>query len=1007
GAGVNTAILTVTAKDEFGNLISGAAVSLAGDSASTITGGADTAGDGTSTFSVSSDIAKDVNYTVTVGSTDVLTRQVITFTPAVANAGNSEVDTNVSSVVADGVSQATITVTAKDEFDNLIPNAAVVLSSTATSTISADGNTDENGTYTYTVSALNAGDINYTATISTVGITDNATVTFTPQVFSGALSTASITKDNSVADGIEVNTIQVTALDVNSNPIAGATVSFAYTILGLADCTTNSSGVCESNATITIADQYFGGVDVNGDPLFSTPAMTFVAGDLNVSHSTVETNTSTVLANGTSQATITVTAKDINDNPIENVAITLVGNPSDSNISGNGSTAADGTYTYTVSSSNVGDVNYTATVDATPITPDLTVSFTVGAADADTSTLTATPINLVADGVAQTTVTIIARDASGHLLDDANVTAIQAGSSLVSVVSNDSNGSYSYTATSIIAEDVIYGAGITGAGGISDSKTVTFTAGDANASTSTVAVIANNAFANDDANNTLRATILDTNNNPVSGETVSFSEPVGVTLSSATCTTDANGECDVNVTSALYGDYNSTVSITDGNLSDSPASYSFVAVLSTNISIDNADIISVLTSTNTNSGSIGSAGHIVSIPYTVLSAETTLKAYSISVILDSLVTSNGENDIVATLSWAEQNLSVGSGLFDANISIDDSAGNNNGLYDAVEDTNTTAAVFSFPTDDVGTEGNVTLSIVALEPHEVLGYIVIDEGSNANGSFGGANYEVKMGIESIIGVNGGGSVQDEFYDVNGTYSLGVATMSGMIGTDGGWAQFYHDGSVPFQADELYLAIDEYNHSSLDRAHTDEKVSYWIFDQDTNLAWMEVQEVASVSEVWQKVSFRNSYTSPIATCTYSLEKDNSGTEANNPAVVRLSHIETDSMYIRIQSAKVPAESVTAGAVHCIVVEEGDHVFDDRNVSAAKVNSFDTNEQGDWAASKSENVGYTQTFVSPVVLGQVMSFNENAQQWVAFYSSDGSDDTTPVAHTTTNLFVGKQIS
>ena len=96
-------------------------------------------------------------------------------------------------------------------------------------------------------------------------------------------------------------------------------------------------------------------------------------------------------------------------------------------------------------------------------------------------------------------------------------------------------------------------------------------------SASSVTVITDNQTANGTAQDVLRATILTATNAPVSGVTVTFTQPSNVTLTPAlTCVTDSLGICEVNATSTVVGTYSSTVSITAGEITNSPISYSFV-----------------------------------------------------------------------------------------------------------------------------------------------------------------------------------------------------------------------------------------------------------------------------------------------------------------------------------------------------------------------------------------------------------------------------------------------
>jgi len=282
--------------------------------------------------------------------------------------------------------------------------------------------------------------------------------------------------------------------------------------------------------------------------------------------------------------------------------------------------------------------------------------------------------------------------------------------------------------------------------------------------------------------------------------------------------------------------------------------------------------------------------------------------------------------------------------------------------------------------------------------ETLGYIVVEEGSGTVRSDSRprkwTSYKMALGSDSIDGVDNDGASYDLGYD----YQIGTATLNAMDGADGGWAVFY--GSDPFNGDYLDLAIDEdelgTSSNEPERSHTSEQVAYWVFEEDPGLDWMEVQKVSNVGSDWVTVNFNNSYTTPVAVCTYNLTTKN-----NNEAVVRVQSVQSSSMQIKLQRP-IAGTDVTAGDVYCMVMEEGTHSFDGLNAEAHRVDSDLTNRSSNWSSSKMENVGYSQSYTNPVVLGQVMSYNDT--DWSVFWCSDGSSKDTPPS--SSSLYVGKHV-
>ncbi len=97
------------------------------------------------------------------------------------------------------------------------------------------------------------------------------------------------------------------------------------------------------------------------------------------------------------------------------------------------------------------------TADAAAITDTAQVSFTPGAADAATSSVTAAPASVVADGTTST-VTVTVLDANSNPISGATVSLAQDGSSTISAVTDNNDGTYTFTVNSTTAETVTYTA---------------------------------------------------------------------------------------------------------------------------------------------------------------------------------------------------------------------------------------------------------------------------------------------------------------------------------------------------------------------------------------------------------------------------------------------------------------------------------------------------------------------------------------------------------------------
>ena len=155
-------------------------------------------------------------------------------------------------------------------------------------------------------------------------------------------------------------------------------------------------------------------------------------------------------------------------------------------------------------------------------------------------------------------------------------------------------------------------------------------------------------------------------------------------------------------------------------------------------------------------------------------------------------------------------------------------------------------------------------------------------------------------------------------------------------------------------------------------------------------LEVQLIASVSTSWQTVSLNNSYTSAIPICTYNLTSF-SGANPNYdypPAVVRIRNIASNSFDVRIQGWEDSA-AATAN-VHCLIADTGAHTlpggtkFEAHSVVSDQTSGRNATD-GAWSQALLENVSSTliNTYAAPVVLGQVISYNDNRAS--VFHTTD----------------------
>jgi hypothetical protein len=314
-----------------------------------------------------------------------------------------------------------ITVTARDGLGNPIAGASVSLAATGsnnTFTPAGPYTTDGSGVATATLNSTTAQGKTVSATINSVGITQTQAVTVNPAAVSAShslvgVSTGTITASN----GSSATTITATARDAFDNPIQGATVVLAAlpttgNTLTQPGSTTNASGVTTGTLSSTKAEGKTVSATINGVPITQTQPVTVNPAAVSASHSLVAVSTGTITAsNGSSATTITATARDVFDNPIQGATVVLAVSPTTGNsLTQPGSTTnASGVATGTLSSTKAEGKTVSATINGVVITQ--TQGVTVNPAAADHLAFFVQPSTTAATGTIAPPVEVEIRDA--------------------------------------------------------------------------------------------------------------------------------------------------------------------------------------------------------------------------------------------------------------------------------------------------------------------------------------------------------------------------------------------------------------------------------------------------------------------------------------------------------------------------------------------------------------------------------------------------------------------
>jgi hypothetical protein len=178
--GSDESILTVTVLDAQGNPVPGV------DVASTVSGSdndlmptsgtTDTNGEFTASLSSTTAEGKTVTASIDGGAFELYAP--VTFEAGPVSASQSILSADPNTVEADGTETTTVTVVARDDYDNPIGGASVQLATSGSSSISQPGPTDSTGTTTGDISSTEDGVQTISATIDSTTIDDTADVDF-------------------------------------------------------------------------------------------------------------------------------------------------------------------------------------------------------------------------------------------------------------------------------------------------------------------------------------------------------------------------------------------------------------------------------------------------------------------------------------------------------------------------------------------------------------------------------------------------------------------------------------------------------------------------------------------------------------------------------------------------------------------------------------------------------------------------------------------------------------
>ena len=529
--------------------------------------------------------------TATLGNNNTSDSQPVTF---VADKTSAQVVLQMSKdeITGNGVDNATLTATVKDQFDNEVNNLPVTFSSASSGLTLTPGvsNTNESGIAQATLAGVAFGEQTVTASLANNGASDNKTVHFI-----GDTAAAKIIELTPVPDSIIAGTpqnssgsvITATVVDNNGFPVKGVTVNFTSRT-NSAEMTNGGQAVTneQGKATVTYTntrssiesgarpDTVEASLE-NGSSTLSTSIN--VNADASTAHLTLlQALFDTVSAGDTTNLYIEV--KDNYGNGVPQQEVTLRVSPSEGVPPSNNAiytTNHDGNFYASFTATKAGVYQVTATLENGD-SMQQTVTYVPNVANAEI-TLAASKDPVIADNNDLTTLTATVADTEGNAIANtevtftlpedvkANFTLSDGGKAIT-----DAEGKAKVTLKGTKAGAHTVTASMTG--GKSEQLVVNFIADTLSAQVN-LNVTEDNFIANNVGMTTLQATVTDGNGNPLANEAVTFTLPADVSASftleqGGSAITDINGKAEVTLSGTKSGTYPVTVSVNNYGVSD-------------------------------------------------------------------------------------------------------------------------------------------------------------------------------------------------------------------------------------------------------------------------------------------------------------------------------------------------------------------------------------------------------------------------------------------------------
>jgi adhesin/invasin len=491
--GIDSSTITVVLRDALGNpLTTGGATVVLSPSGGTL-GPVTDQGNGTYTATLTATSPGSITVNGSVNSSPIADSAVVTFT---AVPTRLEFVQQPTDEVAGSAITPAVTIRAVDSGGQTVPsftgNVTVAIGTnpaggtlSGTTTVAA-----VNGVATFSNLSINRAGSGYTLAASASGLTGATSAAFaiTPGPASPATTQITATPISIPADGVSTSTITVELRDALGNPLTSgsALIALNATQGNLGAVVNNNNGTYTAilrsvSSTTNVTSTVTGTLDAQA--IADNASVTFTGVAPVATRLVFGQQPTNEQAGSPISPPVTVRAVDNGGATITsftgNVTIAIGTNPIGGTLSGTTTVAAvAGVATFSNLRIQQTGAGYTLAATASGLTGATSSPFSItpGPATAATSTITASPTSVPADGSSTSTITVELRDAFGNrLTSGGNVVTLSTTAGSMGPVSDIGDGTYTAELTAPSAPTTATVSGRLGATTIADTAEVTFT----------------------------------------------------------------------------------------------------------------------------------------------------------------------------------------------------------------------------------------------------------------------------------------------------------------------------------------------------------------------------------------------------------------------------------------------------------------------------------------------------------------------------------------------------